>query len=650
MGAQDAVVDYLREKELLLLLDNCEHVIDAAAELVHHLLASCPSLTVAATSREALGIPGESVYQVPSLGVPPRRDRFDVHDAEPAPALDDVAAADAVRLFADRAAAAEPTFALTEVNAPAVVEICRRLDGIPLAIELAAARVTVLSVEEILQRLGDRFRLLTGGRRMAVPRQQTLQALIDWSWDLLEERDRRLLRRLSVFAGGWTLEAAALICAEPGEGATDILDGLGRLVERSLVVVDHGTATRYRLLETIRQYARDRLVESGEADDLQTRHLEHFLAFAERADPALHGPDMADWLRRLGADADNLRTAIEWGLDADPERAGRLAVALTFCWQSRATWAESVGWLAEASDRLRALPPADPESGRRRDALRAVLMAEQAFAVASFRGGDTHVLANEAIALARQAGDDRALLAVLVAASTAMVFSGTLELIDLDEVRRLARELDSPFDLAMLEGRYANYVALGDPAAADVHLQAAMAQARRTGNPFVIGFTAIGRARILSRTGRLAEAIPLFDEAFAVFADLPDTYFGLMARSELAHVLRLGGRLDEAEALYRETVHGWEHVGNRGAIANQLECFGYVSVGRGDAERAARLLGASEALREAASAGMMPWERRDFDAALAGLRTALDPASLEAAWASGRAMDATAAIAFALRS
>ncbi len=359
---QASLADFLRAKSMLVLLDNCEHVIAAAAEMAESLLAASPSLRIVATSREALGIPGEAILQVPSLAVPRLADhgREHLHGAPPGhpePAVDisfeALAASDSVRLFTERARAVAPSFELTEAMAPTVVEICQRLDGIPLAIELAAARVPVLSVTEILARLGDRFRLLTGGRRTALPRQQTLQALIDWSWDLLSVEDRRLLRRLSVFAGGWTLEAAAAVCAGPdavADADTDadtdagpepepdvlaVLDALTRLVERSLVVVEQGSVTRYRLLETIRQYARDRLVESGETDAVRGRHLATYLAFALEAGERIRGPEFVSWLRRLDADADNIRLALEWGLTADPENAIRLCVALWMYWRIR---------------------------------------------------------------------------------------------------------------------------------------------------------------------------------------------------------------------------------------------------------------------------------------------------------------------------
>src|SRR5450432_859915 len=311
-----AVTDFLRNKDLLLLLDNCEHLIEAAADLVEHLLASCRTLHVLATSREALGVPGEAAYPVPSLALPETLDHVDPEA---------IAATEAVSLFVERATTTLPSFRLDASNAASVVEICRRLDGIPLALELAAARANVLSAAEIAQGLGDRFRLLTGGRRTAVPRQQTLQALIDWSWDLLTEADQQLLRRLSVFTGGWALDAAAGVVGDADDPAgspggvarLETLDGLSRLVDRSLVVVIHADTTRYGMLETIRQYANDRLIASGEVAALRSRHLAWFRRLAAEAQTGIAGREMVAWLGRLAADLDNLRTALDWALETD---------------------------------------------------------------------------------------------------------------------------------------------------------------------------------------------------------------------------------------------------------------------------------------------------------------------------------------------
>ena len=280
------LADVLRTKALLLILDNCEHLIGACAELAEALLRQSTQLRILASSREALGIAGEQPFRVPSLSLPdPRRLSSTTPDLATA-----LSQSEAVRLFIDRVVTIQPHFHVTNRNAPAVAQICHRLDGIPLAIELAAARVKVLPVEQIASRLDDRFRLLTGGSRTALPRQQTLRALIDWSYDLLSETERTLLRRLSVFAGGWTLEAAEAVCAGDGVDEYDVLELLTHLVDKSLALPEeHDGDVRYRLPETVRQYARDRVLEAGEAAPLAERHLAYCLAFSERAEPELWG-------------------------------------------------------------------------------------------------------------------------------------------------------------------------------------------------------------------------------------------------------------------------------------------------------------------------------------------------------------------------
>ena len=286
----DAVTDFLRDKRLLLILDNCEHLIDAVARLADHLLRASPRLKILASSREALGVTGEVAFRVPSLSLPEEGAHGVGDDASHMSPVE-LMACEAARLFVERATAVNPRFALTDRNAPAVAQICRRLDGIPLALELAAARVKVFTAEQIAARLDDRFRLLTGGSRTALPRQQTLRAAIDWSYDLLAEPERALLKRLSVFVGGWTFEAAEAIC--PGE---DVLEALTQLVNKSLVVAEHRAderedGVRYRMLETVRQYARDRLLDAGVAEVAAARdcHLDYFLSVSEQAEPPLRG-------------------------------------------------------------------------------------------------------------------------------------------------------------------------------------------------------------------------------------------------------------------------------------------------------------------------------------------------------------------------
>ncbi|GAA2288306.1 BTAD domain-containing putative transcriptional regulator [Nonomuraea roseoviolacea subsp. roseoviolacea] len=328
----------LRPRELLLVLDNCEHVVDRVAELAETLLRAVPGMRVLATSREPLALPGEVLWSVPPLGVPDLTAFDAVLGASPAVALAAAERSDAVRLFVARAAASTRGFALDAGNAEAVVRLCRRLDGIPLALELAATRVRALGVQGVVARLDDRFRLLAAGHRGAPARQQTLTAVIDWSWNLLTPPERVVLRRLAVHADGCTLEAAQEVCAGDGDLAElDVLDLLARLVDRSLVVVVEGAAgVRYRLLESVSEYCLDRLAEAGELEEVRRAHARHHLALAERAEPALYGHDQRAWLRRLDAETANLRAALETaarGHDADT--AIRLVNALSWYWYLR---------------------------------------------------------------------------------------------------------------------------------------------------------------------------------------------------------------------------------------------------------------------------------------------------------------------------
>ncbi|HEV2741795.1 MAG TPA: hypothetical protein VGV91_01430 [Rubrobacter sp.] len=302
----ETLSDYLRPKKALIILDNCEHLVEACAELAETLLRSCPKLRVLATSREALGITGEVAWPVPSLSLP---------DLRRLPEIEGLPRNEAIRLYLERTAAVKPSFALTEQNAPLVARVCYQLDGIPLAIELAAARAKVLSVEQIADRLDDSFRLLSAGGRTVSPRHSTLQAAMDWSHELLSDEEQVLFRRLSVFAGGFTLEAAESACAGEDLGGDEVLGLLSHLVDKSLVVAwERDEQMRYRLLETVRQYGRDKLRGSGEDAELGRRHAAFFVTLAEEAERERSGPDQARWLVRLEAEHDNVRAALSWSL------------------------------------------------------------------------------------------------------------------------------------------------------------------------------------------------------------------------------------------------------------------------------------------------------------------------------------------------
>ena len=323
----EALIKYVRDRSLLIVLDNCEHLVHACAELAKQLLQSGAGVKILASSREHFNIAGETVYTVPPLSVPEPDGRI---------SAETIVHCEAVHLFIERAMAVQPAFRLTEQNAPAVVEICRRLDGIPLALELAAARARSLSVEQIAARVNDRFRLLTSGDRTALPRQQTLRALIDWSYDLLTEKERIVFRRVGVFAGGWTLEAAEAVGSGDEVDRSEVLDLLADLVDKSLVMMQAGGG-RYGLLETVRQYAQERLSVSGESDAVRKRHLDFYLAFAEKAGVGLAGPEQPAFLQQLDLDRENVLAAHAFCIhNADAADSGyRLVHAIRLYWFTR---------------------------------------------------------------------------------------------------------------------------------------------------------------------------------------------------------------------------------------------------------------------------------------------------------------------------
>jgi predicted ATPase/class 3 adenylate cyclase len=656
--ATETLIEFLRAKEMLLALDNCEHVIEPAATLAQRIVVACPGVKIAATSREPLGVDGEMVASVPSLSMP----RLVDVGGEELDTAGEAAKSDAVRLFIERAGAVLPGFSLTQANAPAIAEITRRLDGIPLAIELAAAKVVVLSVEEIDQRLGDRFRLLAGGRRTAVPRQQTLQATIDWSWDLLTMEDRRLLRRLSVFAGGWSLDEAAIVAGDdaslistpiPTPAAATALDGLSRLVDRSLVVVDHGPTTRYRLLETIRQYARDRLIASGETETVGTRHLNLYARLVADAESGVHGPDMAEWLQRLDREADNIRAALEWAFESQPERAVAMSISLVEYWRSRSVGREELDTLTRAVGVARELARSSTAAPASNTVMLARVLAAASFAQSTFgEAPEGRRWAEEAVELARAAADGTALSEALTSLLLAKVFSADMTSVPAlaDELSALSEQLEDWTKLSYVLTTQAQIALEHDVAEAEAVLVRSANAARRSRNPAAMAFAAMARANVLSRAGRFAEAQPSFLEAVDRYRAIGDRRFEVIVQSGLAHALRRDGQVEAAESEYRQTLHGWLHFGNRGAVANQLESIGMLAVARNDPLRAARLFGAAEALRHESHAPMTSVEREEYDSALVDLNRQLDRSALDAAWAAGGDLTLNEAVAVALSS
>ncbi|HLV78671.1 MAG TPA: tetratricopeptide repeat protein, partial [Chthonomonadaceae bacterium] len=405
------MIEHLKTKRLLLILDNCEHVLSSCARMADALLRVCPHVRLLATSRERLGMSGETTFPVPSLSRPDPK-RLTGANGDLVASLSQY---EAVRLFIERAEAVQPAFRVTRDNAQALVQVCHRLDGMPFAIELAAARVRALAVEQIDRHMDDRFRLLTGGSRTALPRQQTLQATIDWSYDLLSGPERALFHGTAVFVGGFTLEAAESVC---GVAAFELLDLLTSLVDKSLLVAEaREESVRYHLLETLRQYALEKLEASGGIEAMREKHRAYFLRLAEEAERKLYGVDSDKWLERLETEHDNLRAALGWqpAEEADPEAGLRLASAIWYFWHVRGYFSEGRKWLAEklagsaagSKWRARALHGAGVLARNQGDFAAARALAEESLAVKRAMGDRQGIAAsyNTLAVLALSQGD-----------------------------------------------------------------------------------------------------------------------------------------------------------------------------------------------------------------------------------------------------
>ncbi|MGB8645346.1 MAG: tetratricopeptide repeat protein [Anaerolineae bacterium] len=645
---QEVLGDFLRPKKLLLVLDNCEHLIEECAALASKLLRACPHLKILSTSREPLGIAGETIYRVPSLDLPD----------SPGLSAAQLSGYSAVRLFAERATAVKPGFRLTAGTATAVAQICLRLDGIPLAIELAAARVKALSPEQIATRLDDRFRLLTGGSRTALPRQQTLRALIDWSYELLAEPERALLRRLSVFVGNWTVEAAEQVCGDQEAPITlepvDVLDLLVRLVDRSLVTADETDEreTRYRFLETIRQYARDKLLESGEAELLRDRHMQYYERLTAECAPQLFGPMAPVTNKRLQEEEGNLLATMTWASERAPALALRIAGNLL---QFRGQAAHLAGMrpaLEAALTRLDTLPAVDGAAARERERVRALgLTALGQVKMGQGNMKDATVSLQQGVALARTVDDQRLLAHGLLNLGTMFALMGNFEAADatINEGIEVASASGSKGYLSFGLGvRGQARAQRGDYAGARADLVEALRVATEVGDRSGLGMGKSTLARIDMLQGRYAEAMALLEEALALLQETRDWVFENLARSGIADAHRQMGDYAQAAALYRQVIRHHQLAGNRGGIARCFECLAFMQVQQATAGpagqraeylcRAARLFGAAEAMRETSGAHMGAGEPEEYAPFVSQLRALMDERDREAAWADGRRM------------
>lgn len=544
-----SVLDFLRNRNLLLIFDNCEHLVEPVAQFTATVLRACPQLKILSSSRETLGMPGEVVLRVPSLSLP---------DAQEMISLPDLVQYEAIRLFVERADAVAAHFVLNAANAAIVVQICRQLDGIPLAIELAAARVRAMSVEQIADRLDDRFRLLTGGNRAALPRQQTLRATMDWSWELLSETERMLLQRLAVFINGWTLEAAEEICTCAAIAVGDVLDLLTHLVEKSLVQMqqvqlpERGENVRYYLLETIRQYANDKLVLAGEAEAIRSRHLAFFWQLSIDAEPKLRSDEQLTWLAWLELEHDNLRAAFNWAISGNALEPGlALAANLMRYWYLCGFWNEGRDWLTLL---LRIVPPATLSESPGYLAARA--KALYCLGWLCNEDGEHVAYYNEGLAICRKIGDrwgEAYALRGLSSTATHDVAGNRSE----EAITRLRQSL-------------AIFESLGDPWG--------MALAR-----FSWGWQAV-------MAFHTDEAEAQWHESLDLFQQTGDRWGCAVTHIALGFASRRNGAYDRAESLMRAGLALFRELGDKAGVANSLLRLASLAFRRGDYADALALL------------------------------------------------------------
>jgi predicted ATPase/DNA-binding CsgD family transcriptional regulator len=541
-------VAHLAGASVLVVLDNCEHLVEVCAQTAEALLRGAHAVTVIATSRAPLGVEGETTWRVPSLSLPPEL---------PTEPVDAVAQSDAVRLFIERALKVRPNFAVNASNAPAIAQICSDLDGIPLAIELAAARARVLAVEQIAAALGDRFRLLTGGARSALPRQQTLRASVDWSHELLRDDERVLFRRLAIFAGGWTLDAVEDVCAGAGLEQMAILDLLTSLVDRSLVVVDEQVGgVRYRLLETVRQYAFDRLADAGELAVLRDRHRDHYLRRSEHVAPHLEVAGQNAWLDALDDEAANLAAALDHAAAGDEESALRLCAALTVWWKLRGSFA-----LADAAY-VRALEP----GSERLAALRARVLWARGYLLAyAARFEEAVAVELEALEIARRLG----------------------------ETSTEARALDVLGTMQMFL----------DPTGAREGLERARELARGSGDDWCfVDVCQIIATTLLMQNDLRAEDV--FDDGLEIIERTGYAEFAAWHWWGIGQVRQIQGRDDEALALYKRAIAVADAVGEPVSVGITHASAGVLRCDRGDAQAALADLGQAMVRSVATGAGL----------------------------------------------
>jgi len=591
----ETLSDYLASKKLLLVLDNVEHLLDPCVHLVDGIVRRSPDINMLVTSRERLGITGELTYRVPSLTVPGTNETLTPENVSPY---------EGVRLFIERAKLVRPDFVLTAENTSSVASICARLDGMPLAIELAAARLRSMSVDELSGRLDQRFALLTDGSRAALPRHRTLRSMLDWSYDLLTELEQALLRRVAVFAGGWTLACAEHVCAGEGINASDLLEQLTALLDKSLVVTDeHAGATRYRMLETVRQYALDRLRESGEEGQWRGSHLGHFVTLAEEFHEEKDGPKQQSWLTRIANEHDNLLAALAWSAEWRPIEGLRLANALSAFWHIRGHLAEGRDWLTRLLDAAAIDRP-------RRELARG-MYAAAIFAVPQGDLAAGKRLLQDSLALFREIDDP----------------TGT------------ARALGGLAWLSIQQGHYPDAEALA---------REAVDCARATDDRTLLFCSLAWLAITLREQGRSAEARELYEQALAQARELGAPWEIGITLKEIGRAECDEGRHDLAQKHFAEAITILHALGNLPGVIDSLEGLAGVAAATAAPRRAARLWSATDALRQEIGNVRSVHESIACERQLKAVRAILTAEAFNQAWNEGRAMSLDDAVRYAL--
>jgi predicted ATPase len=668
-------VEALCAKKLLLVLDNCEHLLNSCAALASALLQGCPHLQILATSREALGLPAECVYVVPSLSFP-----------RPGQAIPpaDLLKYEAIDLFARRARAALPDFVLNAQNAAAVMQICRQLDGIPLALELAAARLKGLDIDEIADQLDDHFRLLRGGDRTAPPRLQTMRASIDWSYQLLQPPEKILLRRLSVFAGGWSLAAAKAVCAGPDLPEADLPDLLEGLVNKSLLLVQRtrGRALRYRLLETVHQYAAARASQAGEVAGLRDRHLAWYAAFARQASAGLQGASPLKWLNRVDDELDNLRSMLEWAQANNVEAGLRLVILIDLFWYQRGHVREQYAWINSFLDRpeAQALPLLRAQALEIKSTIlysylgnppEARLCAETSLALAC-RSGDRrqeaaslyqlgYIAANQgeaargrklyeqSLALFRELGDKLGQAGVLAQLGYLAFGSGYPDTTFTEQSLALCREVGDQVNISRrLKSLATLTLRKGDYAAARQLIEQALSIQRKVDLRYDLAESLDVHGQIAFRMGDPALARACYLESIALNDELGRSGENIWPRVNLAYLNLREGQLEPARRGFLDSLDRLQGNQNMGGVRLAIEGLASLAVAEDQLERAACLYAWADSICRKETGHRPAIEQADVDQDLAALRLQLDGSTRQAAVSAGQAMTLAQAIAYAM--